>query len=499
MCLLPKVIVNPAFYNRRHLFEYVCSDGVMNRQSKVVTDSFGYPCAPHYYPIPYVSCEKINPDLVDSYFGVDTSTGECVPTYLVVPCGKCLECAVSRQTEWKNRMILEQSCHKNKPCFFLTLTYDDEHLPKDGVSKSDARDFIKSLHDFFRHHGLPSFRSALFSEYGSLRGRPHYHAVIFGFHTDEVLTVKKKHRFHKELNSWSYITRHYRGDYFIMRFAVNHCWKRGFTYTVNVRDFKAFGYISKYVAKNIVSPQKSGSNPNFVVASRCRGIGGLCLDDEDFLRSYQRDYPRITVNCMGETLEFTLPTYLRRIICPDRSHIIKAKYVRMYKDFVFNLVRLSRHMSSCPKSDEYVRIMSILFDGLSKYDVSCLSTLPNLFRDVCSKFPLGLHIFPIEYTDFNYALKHLLDYRKDSSVYTYLHSPVTIAWYVRELYECLMTYEFPLERYRNFLKRTSIYKHSMIRYMENFNENHPVLRSPLERASILSSHFKYQYRVKDEQ
>lgn len=59
----------------------------------------------------------------------------------------------------------------------LTLTYDDEHLPKDGsLVKDEVPRFVRSL----RKRGVRTryFQSG---EYGDEGNRPHYHACLFGF------------------------------------------------------------------------------------------------------------------------------------------------------------------------------------------------------------------------------------------------------------------------------------------------------------------------------
>lgn len=71
----------------------------------------------------------------------------------------------------------EASLHERN-CF-ITLTYDDEHLPKGGtLVKSHFQDFMKSF-----RHAISPMRVSYFmcGEYGDLNGRPHYHAIIFGY------------------------------------------------------------------------------------------------------------------------------------------------------------------------------------------------------------------------------------------------------------------------------------------------------------------------------
>lgn len=93
-----------------------------------------------------------------------------------VPCGNCLGCRISRAREWATRCIHEASLYRSSG--FVSLTYSDDNVPADAsVSKDELQRFFKRLREV--HSGEP-LRYYASGEYGELRGRPHYHAVIFG-------------------------------------------------------------------------------------------------------------------------------------------------------------------------------------------------------------------------------------------------------------------------------------------------------------------------------
>ena len=60
---------------------------------------------------------------------------------------------------------------------FITLTYNDEHLPKDkSLHKEDLQKFFKRL----RKRGI-KFKYYACGEYGDENFRPHMHIIIFGY------------------------------------------------------------------------------------------------------------------------------------------------------------------------------------------------------------------------------------------------------------------------------------------------------------------------------
>lgn len=90
-----------------------------------------------------------------------------------VRCGQCVGCRMQYRHEWAVRMCHEAELHDENS--FLTLTYDDEHLPPGGsLNVEDWQKFAKRARKRFGR-----FRYYQCGEYGDL-GRPHHHAAIFG-------------------------------------------------------------------------------------------------------------------------------------------------------------------------------------------------------------------------------------------------------------------------------------------------------------------------------
>lgn len=127
------------------------------------------------------------------------------------PCGQCLPCLINKRRVWTNRLMLESLEHEESS--FITLTYKDEMLPftpdrpEPTLCVRDAQLFLKRLRkgltDYVRKNArritgnkrlsVPSykFRYYLCGEYGTIGGRPHYHAILFGVPPDAIKFVEK--------------------------------------------------------------------------------------------------------------------------------------------------------------------------------------------------------------------------------------------------------------------------------------------------------------------
>lgn len=105
-------------------------------------------------------------------------------TRILVPCGKCPACLANKANEWAFR--LENEFKRSFNAFFVTLTYDDDHLPYDVngkpcFSKRDVQLFVKRL----RKKSETKLKYYATAEYGERYNRPHYHAIIFNLKTKD--------------------------------------------------------------------------------------------------------------------------------------------------------------------------------------------------------------------------------------------------------------------------------------------------------------------------
>lgn len=123
---------------------------------------------------------------------------------ITVPCGHCLNCLIKKQSqiEFLAKKELIDNYQSGKSASFVTLTYDDNHLPlnENGfytLNRKHVQDFLKRMRRNMEYHNQKtSFKILYCGEYGdgshstSKTGvstcRPHYHLVFIGLSPSQV-------------------------------------------------------------------------------------------------------------------------------------------------------------------------------------------------------------------------------------------------------------------------------------------------------------------------
>lgn len=107
---------------------------------------------------------------------------------VTVACGRCIGCRLERSRQWAVRLMHEAQLHADG--VFLTLTYDQQHLPAGGtLVKKHFQDFMKRLRKLYPPRSVRYFHCG---EYGSRTRRPHYHAIVFGVQFADQVFFKEK-------------------------------------------------------------------------------------------------------------------------------------------------------------------------------------------------------------------------------------------------------------------------------------------------------------------
>lgn len=167
---------------------------------------------------------------------------------LKLPCGQCIGCRLNHAEGWAVRMVHEAQKHGENS--FLTLTYSDENLPKNGsLNYEDITLFIKKLRKVLSktlYHGKIKYYRV--GEYGENLGRPHYHVILFGFDFTAKIRYKNKenvHKLHRISND---------NQYFISSLLTD-LWNLGHA-EIGAVNYNTAMYVAKYVTKKVTGPRK---------------------------------------------------------------------------------------------------------------------------------------------------------------------------------------------------------------------------------------------------
>ena len=98
---------------------------------------------------------------------LDSITGEVFEP-IQIPCGQCRSCRIAKSREWANRCVMEALDYNDGLCWFVTLTYDDDHIESLAVDNDynlftlnfdHMSEFIKTLRNKFRDCDLDYYYS----------------------------------------------------------------------------------------------------------------------------------------------------------------------------------------------------------------------------------------------------------------------------------------------------------------------------------------------------
>lgn len=136
---------------------------------------------PCYHPLTGYYGNKVNDSGKRSL--VFNATQALLPEPVFIPCGRCIGCRLDRSLSWALRCMHEASLYEDNT--FLTLTYDDDHLPHGGsLCLSDIQNFMKRFRQYISPKKIRFFQCG---EYGDQFARPHYHTLIFGYKFTDVV------------------------------------------------------------------------------------------------------------------------------------------------------------------------------------------------------------------------------------------------------------------------------------------------------------------------
>lgn len=222
-------------------------------------------------------------------------------SYISLPCGRCIGCRLKYSRQWADRCMAEASYHDSN--VFLTLTYNDEHLPdrlvkevdvfdEDGdyvstseelspfhpLVKRDLQLFIKRLRKRFPKQHIRYFACG---EYGPSTHRPHFHLLLFGLRLPDLQYFKTDTEGHVFSTSETIKELWYREcDKGVQDIGQRSA---GFHIISDV-NWSTCAYVARYIMKkqfgqNSDIYEKLNFPPEFTLMSRRPGIGRQYYED----------------------------------------------------------------------------------------------------------------------------------------------------------------------------------------------------------------------------
>jgi len=227
-------------------------------------------------------------DVIDKVSGL--------PSKVLIPCGHCEQCLKKKQADWISRLLVD--AFMSLSSFFVTLTYDESHLPfPEGVNIKDVQLFWKT---FRKYNSFGKFKYFLVSEYGAISSRPHYHCLLF----------------FNERVEWIPLSRY-----------LERCWTKG-THKIGTVDLASISYCAKYCLKSRSDSRHIFDNKTFAMMSKRPAIGF------DLLKISDKFSERNCFEVVSGNRVVAMPRYYRDKIFDDlqkyeHSKEIQEKYGKL--------------------------------------------------------------------------------------------------------------------------------------------------------------------------
>lgn len=247
---------------------------------------------------------------------------------LKLPCGRCIGCRLQYSRLWADRLVMELQNHDS--AYFITLTYSDEYInnsddgtvrrfysdPETGeaklslsLCKADLQKFWKRLRKEFPDDHIRYFACG---EYGDHTKRPHYHAIIYGLHLDDLKFYKMSSLQDKYYNSP----------------RLEKVWNKGFVVVGDV-TWKSCAYTARYVVKKALGNTADSygvfnMSPEFVCMSRRPGIG------KEFYNEHKYDFVNFGESFVSDgkgSIRLKMPRYFESMLEIEEPEVYES-----YKD-----------------------------------------------------------------------------------------------------------------------------------------------------------------------
>lgn len=313
------------------------------------------------WPVGYHDSGKLKYTITNyMQIGVKNAIGDPIE----IPCRKCIGCRLRYSREWADRCMLELKYHEQS--WFVTFTYDDEHLPKNYIVdeetgevvpsatlvKRDIQLFMKRLRKNYKYDN--DIRYFFAGEYGSQTYRPHYHAILFGLKLDDLKLYKQSEDGYNYYNSA----------------FLDKCWQYQGHVVVGCVTWDTCAYTARYIMKKQYGSaaeiyERYNIQPEFTLMSRKPAIGRKYYDEH---KETIFDSDFIYIGTEDGSHSIKPPRYYERLFDIDYPD----EYVKMKeqkKEFMEDMKKLRMENTSLP----YLEQLAV--DELNKE--KALSALPR--------------------------------------------------------------------------------------------------------------------------
>jgi hypothetical protein len=216
----------------------------------------------------------------------------------------------------------------NEENCFITLTYEDDYLPKEGLVKEHFQQFMKRLR--WKYDGK-RFKFYAVGEYGTDFGRPHYHSLLFGLDFSD--------KVHWALRNGN---KSFRSDILESLWPWGHC-------EIGEACFESAAYVSRYLVKDYSEGigQKGvrewreavGMTPEFCLMSRGGRVKGSHGIGYGWYESFHEELLKFD-SIRVRDREMSPPRYYDKLLAND------------YPEFAEKIKRLRRGRPGEPDKSE---------------------------------------------------------------------------------------------------------------------------------------------------
>lgn len=290
--------------------------------------------------------------------------GTCIPLFIIVPCGHCVLCRSKKVNILGVRNIL-QMCSEEYLPFFVTLTFNNKHLPEDKSLQTQT-DIIQKFHKRLRRllersNYKTDFKYFCVSEFGSKRGRLHYHCIYYNVDV--------------RLRTYDYFHRQFTFERFI-----NKAWNQGFVNCQVKKKDSSFSYLTKYITKGVSGDNKKNTKS---WKSIKLGVSTLYKYKDDIINLRMFDKFRVHCDCTGQDSDIPMYSFIKRELFPS----------------------LTRSLD-CECRDKLLRLYEI-------YMTVPYPILPRKFVKYCQRFILLWRALEYTNIDFDYKINYNCDINRE--------------------------------------------------------------------------------------